>query len=291
MSSEDLILDALQAPPSALSYYVSQRLAETHPDLALVEGSACGLDPVGFAAAGLCSLSFKAAIHAQVVTNWLGEDSGLEREPHNVWLEVTWQGYSLSLVLMHWIEGFHERSYCWILAETSHVAEDFYETLSEWSAVLRAEVLVFKGGQWHKDNDLYKSIQDSTFDNLVLPGVLKNEIAADVAQFFAAEERYARYRVPWKRGLLFVGPPGNGKTHAVKAVINALGKPCVYVRSFQTNAYSSSTPGDAIAELFQRVRKLAPCVLVLEDLDSLIDDTTRAFLLNELDGLRAMPAC
>ena len=36
--------------------------------------------------------------------------------------------------------------------------------------------------------------------------------------------------------------------------------------------------------VFDRARKLRPCVLVLEDLDSLVDDTNRSFFLNQLDG-------
>src|SRR2546426_1041679 len=33
-----------------------------------------------------------------------------------------------------------------------------------------------------------------------------------------------------------------------------------------------------------RARRSAPCLVVLEDLDALIEDQNRAFLLNELDG-------
>ena len=36
--------------------------------------------------------------------------------------------------------------------------------------------------------------------------------------------------------------------------------------------------------VFVRARRSAPCLVVLEDLDSLIKDENRAFLLNELDG-------
>lgn len=40
-----------------------------------------------------------------------------------------------------------------------------------------------------------------------------------------------------------------------------------------------------IREVFQRARAEAPCVLVMEDLDSLINDDNRSFFLNEVDGL------
>lgn len=43
--------------------------------------------------------------------------------------------------------------------------------------------------------------------------------------------------------------------------------------------------GLGIREIFQRARQEAPCLLIFEDLDSLIDDANRSFFLNEVDGL------
>lgn len=37
--------------------------------------------------------------------------------------------------------------------------------------------------------------------------------------------------------------------------------------------------------IFEKARSEAPCVLILEDLDSLITDQNRSFFLNQLDGL------
>ena len=37
--------------------------------------------------------------------------------------------------------------------------------------------------------------------------------------------------------------------------------------------------------IFKRARQEAPCLLIFEDLDSLINDDNRSFFLNELDGL------
>jgi AAA+ superfamily predicted ATPase len=70
----------------------------------------------------------------------------------------------------------------------------------------------------------------------------------------------------------------------VKALVNAMGKPCLYVKSFQAEYL---TEHDAIRRAFERARASAPCIFVLEDLDSLINDTNRAFFLNELDGFAA----
>src|SRR5207237_7749294 len=36
--------------------------------------------------------------------------------------------------------------------------------------------------------------------------------------------------------------------------------------------------------IFDRAREVAPCVLVLEDIDALVTDANRSLFLNELDG-------
>lgn len=81
--------------------------------------------------------------------------------------------------------------------------------------------------------------------------------------------------------MLLLGPPGNGKTHCIKSLVNLLGLPCLYVRTFKSQYRTEST---TIAEAFSRARETSPCVLILEDLDSLLTDDNRSFFLNEMDG-------
>lgn len=40
-----------------------------------------------------------------------------------------------------------------------------------------------------------------------------------------------------------------------------------------------------MADVFEKARQMAPCVVILEDLDSLINDGNRSFFLNQMDGL------
>lgn len=57
--------------------------------------------------------------------------------------------------------------------------------------------------------------------------------------------------------------------------------PTLYVKSL----VSWGGPEVAIRMIFQKAREQAPCFLIWEDLDSIIDDSNRSFFLNELDGL------
>jgi transitional endoplasmic reticulum ATPase len=72
--------------------------------------------------------------------------------------------------------------------------------------------------------------------------------------------------------------------------------PVLYVKSFHSTYIFLDTEfgadwadwaGDeaGIKDIFARARAEAPCLLVLEDLDSLITDMNRSFFLNEVDGI------
>lgn len=177
-------------------------------------------------------------------------------------------------------------SFFWLIARKREVAESFLLEVNRWNTEVHGEILVFEAGQWSKSEALFGSIRKATFDNLVLPLSLKCKLQRDIGQFFASEELYRIYGLPWKRGILLIGPPGNGKTHAVKAIINSLERPCLYVKSFDIPGYSNQA---GVRQVFERARRNAPCV-VLEDLDSLIDSANRSFFLNELDGFAAKTA-
>lgn len=117
---------------------------------------------------------------------------------------------------------------------------------------------------------------------------MKANLIEDVQGFFDNQQLYRKLAVPWKRGLILHGVPGNGKTISIKAIISALSGrdepiPSLYVKSFdacQGSKYS-------IHSIFMHARIMAPCLLIFEDLDSLVTDETRSYFLNEVDGLES----
>lgn len=281
----DVLGDGLDRPTSAIAYAISRRLRELFPDRALVEGDGCPFGVYRFAEEGGCELTPRPDLHSQIRMGFEGPGRGLSHSTANAAFTARWNGHEIGVFVVEWPEGFGSVDRCFLLADSVELAESFYEAVCEWTAEVRGEVLVFDGGQWHKSQELYRAIQGAGFDNLVLEGDLKQQVRGDVERFFASRATYERYNIPWKRGLLFLGPPGNGKTHTIKAVLNAsAGVPCLYVKSFKAD---HRTDHDNIRSVFRRARLTTPCILVLEDLDSLIDEENRAFFLNELDGFAA----
>ncbi|KAI0594565.1 ATPase [Biscogniauxia sp. FL1348] len=157
-----------------------------------------------------------------------------------------------------------------------------------WATELHGEILVFDQGYWQKSAALYASAMKASWDNVILDAGMKNAIIEDHLSFFESRDTYEKLQVPWKRGVIYHGPPGNGKTISIKAMMHTLYErkdpvPTLYVRSL-----SSSGGGEySLKMIFQRAREFAPCYLVFEDLDSIVTDDLRSYFLNEVDGLKA----
>ncbi|KAG8717124.1 hypothetical protein FRC08_008159 [Ceratobasidium sp. 394] len=130
-------------------------------------------------------------------------------------------------------------------------------------------------------DSVLEEVQKSDWKDVILSPDFKQEIQSDVKNFFASEAIYHELAVPWKRGVIFLGPPGNGKTISIKALMKSTKHPALYVKSFK----SWMGEEGSMKEVFGRARREAPCLLILEDLDALINDENRSFFLNEIDGL------
>jgi AAA+ superfamily predicted ATPase len=281
MGIENFIGTALVLPNDYVSYHVSRELAELYPEKAIIEGETCLFDLEAYVRAGKCEVVKESAVFNQIKTSWRGPGKKLWHEAENAWFNVFWQGHFIDVIYITFTDDGCKSRYHWIVAETKEVAEGFLRAVCEWCAEVRGEILVFDEGEWSKSEELFKAIKTASFDNLILQGRLKQEIQGDFERFFSSRDVYEQYGIPWKRGVLLIGPPGNGKTHMVKALINLLKKPCLYVKSFKSRY---GTEPEAMRSVFHRARLTTPCLVVMEDIDSLIDDKNRSFFLNELDG-------
>ncbi|KAF2814767.1 P-loop containing nucleoside triphosphate hydrolase protein [Mytilinidion resinicola] len=176
----------------------------------------------------------------------------------------------------------------YILTKEERPADELIIAATKYGQELHNEVWVFDGGYWQKSGELWQSVQHSKWEDVILEEGMKKAIIDDVENFFDSRETYKRLKVPWKRGIIYYGPPGNGKTISIKAMMHALYKrkeavPTLYVRTLS----SFAGPEYSLGQIFSKARREAPCYLVFEDLDSIVSDSVRSYFLNEVDGLRS----
>lgn len=279
MQRTQILADALAQRPDAIRRYLAEAIRKADSGLVVVRVDRTHSSAIRFAEARHCSIGPAEGFISDELH--LAHEDGVDRSPETGWYWIRWADHDLELVVVDLSDGFHRSNQQWLLGPSRDVIEAFLGELNAFDNDLTGVVLVFQSGCWHHSEDLHQDIQSSTFDNLVLPPGLAERIRDDVQGWLDARELYESHGVPWKRGMILVGPPGNGKTHLIKALTNYFGINTLYVRSFEGDYESGEV---TISRVFARARATAPSMLILEDLDTLITPQNRSFFLNEMDG-------
>lgn len=123
-----------------------------------------------------------------------------------------------------------------------------------------------------------------SWDDIFLPPGFIEAIRGNVTMFFESGTRYRELGIPYRRGLLFTGPPGCGKTLTLKALAYHT------AAKFITVLGKSGVDDSDIHRALDAAGKCSPAVVLFEDLDKLIEarDVSLSHFLNLLDGLRVL---
>lgn len=119
-------------------------------------------------------------------------------------------------------------------------------------------------------------------EDLLLAESVKSRIETEVIRFFEQEVAalYREMNVPYRRGVLLHGPPGNGKTSTIRHIGASLPQiPAMILRP------AANFDSDDLQQALDRWRRQAPAVLVIEDLNWLLNEVNVSTFLNLLDGI------
>lgn len=285
---------------------VLEAVRAAHPESQVIPVYAGSCDFLGWTAAGHAHMELvKNGTNFVTRRRYIASKSRLDRTQGKLDNVVTfgeyalnYQGREVQLYLAEWpydMIGRRTVKMFYIVTDGtdsseggSSWADDLLLAIGQWTAELHEEVYVFDNGQWEKDENLYAAIQSSRWDDVILDSAMKHSMIDDLVGFFRNQSVYQRYAVPWKRGIIFHGPPGCGKTMSIKALMKSLIESNSFVAPLLVKRLDSSCSDaqDGVRSIFGHARAMAPCLLVFEDLDSLVVDKVRSYFLNEVDGLQ-----
>jgi transitional endoplasmic reticulum ATPase len=130
---------------------------------------------------------------------------------------------------------------------------------------------------------------------------IKQTLQESVEGALLYPELYAQTGATAPRGLLLWGPPGTGKTLLAKAVAAQARANFIAVNGPELLSRWVGAAEQAVRELFAKARQAAPCVVFIDEIDTLVpargqnqgdsgvSDRVVGQLLTELDGLRGCP--
>jgi transitional endoplasmic reticulum ATPase len=138
---------------------------------------------------------------------------------------VHWKDHVFILYLVEGRDGsasYPEVRMNYILGPTPEATEDLLLAVGSYTSALHEEIWVFNSGYWQKDAVLWRSVQQASWDAVILDPDMKDAMIKDVNRFYDSQAVYKRLGIAWKRGVIFHGPPGNGKTISIKATMQML---------------------------------------------------------------------
>jgi SpoVK/Ycf46/Vps4 family AAA+-type ATPase len=187
--------------------------------------------------------------------------------------------YQVALAKVPIFQNHCETDHDFVLAKDDRCMAAFLEyILQRKKDYIKNHVTVFTDTENDVESKKEKITTLVTRDEVFLEDNLKKEIYRSIDEFFSESGGFFKtYNIPYKRGILLYGKPGNGKTTLVKSIANTVSAPVAY---WQITEYTSSY---SIHEVFSTVAKMAPMVLVIEDIDSMPEEV-RSVFLNTLDG-------
>ncbi|KAI1075404.1 ATPase [Whalleya microplaca] len=282
---------------------IAKTLRKQYPDLQLVIVSqSSGIDLLGYASTGHASFEavvetgnklpspLSSTVYVPPARRIDGNKGALGEKLNFGKFIYKWKNEEFVLYVVDTRDGTSHYSATvnqYILTADRLKTDALILEAGRWANELQGQIFVFDQGYWQKNTELYRSIMKASWDNVILDPDMKKTIIEDHVSFFNSRETYDNLSVPWKRGIIYYGPPGNGKTISIKAMMHTLYSrkdpiPTLYVRSLA----SFSGPEYAIKQIFEKARQFAPCYLVFEDLDTIVSDNVRSYFLNEVDGLK-----
>src|SRR5208337_1424317 len=91
----------------------------------------------------------------------------------------------------------------------------------------------------------------------------------ELVAFLRDPKSYGRLGARVPKGVLLVGPPGTGKTLLAKAVAGEAGVPFFSISGSEFVEMFVGVGAARVRDLFEQARKLKPCIIFIDELDSM----------------------
>lgn len=197
---------------------------------------------------------------------------------------LKWKG--IKMVLSIDFKGdWQRKSTLYFKVEHSEKAEKFTEEFRNFMQnynLLKGEKLVFL-----KDYKFdFLKYPDLDWDDVILKEEIKEEILLNAIFPLDNEVDCLNCGIPWRRGLLFGGVAGTGKTQVCRVLCNKIPEGVTVIWATPKALYETT----CISLLFEAARYLRPTLLIIEDVDfigtdrSVDNDDILGELLTQLDG-------
>jgi len=148
-----------------------------------------------------------------------------------------------------------------------------YTSLAEYKEDIKKIIDEFhpKGKSSSAQAQTNKALSDEKKGFASIAGMrdLKDQLKNEVLDLITNPEEYIKHKVQIPNGLLLYGPPGTGKTYFAEKLGEEAGM--TFIKIIPSDLASTYIHGsqEKIAELFNRAKEQAPCILYFDEIDAI----------------------
>merc|ERR1719228_599833 len=157
------------------------------------------------------------------------------------------------------------------------------------SQIFNFPIRITKGG-----NEIAPEDIEVTFEDVKGCDEAKQELQ-EVVEFLMSPDKFSALGGKLPKGCLLVGPPGTGKTLLARAVAGQAGVPFFHASGSEFDEVLVGQGARRVRDLFKAAKARAPCVIFLDEIDSVGSKRTSSTLhpyanqtinqlLSEMDG-------
>lgn len=117
-------------------------------------------------------------------------------------------------------------------------------------------------------------------ENLLrFPDTNSDRVLTEIQKFWDREDIFKSYDIVYKRGIMLYGPPGSGKSSTVRLIMeDVVNRGGIVIKFTEPTLFI-----DGMRALRQ-IQPQTPVVVIMEDIDSILENYNESEVLNILDG-------
>jgi AAA+ superfamily predicted ATPase len=125
----------------------------------------------------------------------------------------------------------------------------------------------------------FEKVSVKITDLVRFPDSNSDRVISEIRLFWDSQAKFKKYKMPYKRGICLWGPPGSGKSCTVQFVMkDVVDRGGIIIKFYNPDLFLKGY------RIFREIEPTTPVVVIMEDVDSILEDWSESSVLNILDG-------